>query len=339
MKLFKYAVLIFASLIWLSGISPTVFEFLGKHHLMQDGYQFGDLFRLSNLSAFKQRVEPCVPEKPSRHASSKKVHLYIIGDSFTTPERIDPASYAADSIIYHKWDYPFLLDIDTSVTNILLMECVERHFRQKFDTPQPNFVQYSATNSPATQHKPFIQKLESFFDSKAVEGRLDMLLFQNDLIMYAKQWKADFNYYVFDRVTQDARLVNQDRDMVYMLDVDTPSKTSSFSTLDDAEVDAIVMNLEKSQILAKQAGFDHVILSIIPNKVSVVAPDYGPYNHLIERIYASPSLTVPNIDVFQDFKKMGTASYLKSDTHWTCEAEYLWLAKTNLLINNLLAAH
>jgi hypothetical protein len=340
MKFLKYTILLFASLVWLAGVNPTFFDFLGKHHLMQDGYQFGDLFRLANLSAFKQPAEQCVmDEPPVRTNTSKKVNLYLIGDSFTAPERIDAKQYAADSFTYLHWDHQMPIKIDTSAINILLIECVERHFREKFATPREFIIQDSATNISTNQEKSFMQKLDNFFNSDAVEGRLDMLLFQNDLVLYLKQWKADFNYHVFGRIAKEVQLVNQGNAMVYKMDVNTPNITSSFTQLNDTEVDSMVMNIEKSRELATQAGMDHVLLSIIPNKVSVINPEYGQYNRLIERVYANPGLTIPRIDVLEDFRKMGTASYQKGDTHWGCQAQNHWLAKTNQLINQALTAH
>jgi hypothetical protein len=340
MRLLKYAVLLLASFIWLAGVSPGLFEFLGKHKLIKDGYQFGDLFRMANLSEFKVKYEPCPQLEPVvRHQRSKKVNLFIIGDSFTEPERVKTSNYAADLVTYSNWNYLLHLKIDTTATNILLLECVERHFRQKFSAPLSKIIPDTATYIEKGGPRSFVQRLDDAFGSKGVEGRLDMLLFQNDLVMYLKQWKADFNYRFFDRVSNEVRMVNQNQNIVFYMDVDTPQTTSSFSELDDAEVDSIVENLEKSKEIAQNMGFDGVILSAIPNKVSVIMPEYGTYNRLIERVYGHPGLTIPKVDVLQDFRKMGTTSYLKSDSHWSCDAQNHWLYKTNLLINQVVAQH
>jgi hypothetical protein len=131
--------------------------------------------------------------------------------------------------------------------------------------------------------------------------------------------------------------VNDDRDIVYYMDTDTPNITSAFTPVRATEVDSMITNLNASRDFADSLGFNNVILSIIPNKVSVLSPDYGQYNHVIEKIYNHPGLGIPYIDVLADFRRMGRSAYLKGDSHWTCEGQTLWLNKINALINRLVA--
>ena len=81
-----------------------------------------------------------------------------------------------------------------------------------------------------------------------------------------------------------------------------------------------------------KAGFDEVYLSIIPNKVSILSPDMGKYNQLIERVQSDLNLKIPVIDTYSDFKKNPTKYYLKSDSHWTCEGRDIWLDKVNNIL-------
>ncbi|OJV16526.1 MAG: hypothetical protein BGO21_26960 [Dyadobacter sp. 50-39] len=335
MKILRYIVLAIGCLIWTVGLSPTILPWLWKVGAVEDGYQYGDLYKLSTLSEFRDPRHQCtgyVP--PARPKSAKKVHLYIIGDSFTEKGRLEKEYFPVDEYTWVKWSDFLHIKLDTSKHNILLMESVERHFRQKFaasaitvlvpDTA--TFVQNGASTK-------FMHQLDEAFRGSHTAGRLDGFLFQGDLALRVKEWKSDFNHHIFDRVGSGVSLVNNDRDIVYYMDTDTPQVTSSFTPMRETELDSIITNLNASRDYADSLGFDNVIMAIIPNKVSVLSPGYGTYNNLIERVYNHPKLGIPYIDVLPDFRRMGRAAYLKGDSHWTCEGQTLWLNKINALIN------
>lgn len=338
MKYLKYAVLVLGCTIWAIGLSPALLSQFQRLGLIQDGYHYGDLYRLSNLSEFRDPRKGCTGYQPPAKSTSKKVHLYVIGDSFTEKQRVGKEDFAADNYTYVHWSDFLHIRTDTTETNVLLIESVERHFRQKMVAPIAILIPDTATFVTRYVPQKFMHRLDNAFKSSQTEDRLDALLFQNDIFLKLKEWKADFNQYVFDRVNNTVTLVNNDRDMVYYMDTDrdTSTVTSSFSKLENSEIDTIVLNLNRSSETARSLGFDAVMLSIIPNKVSVLDPDYGEYNNLIERIYKHPKLQIPSIDVLVDYRKMGPAAYLKGDSHWTCEAQFIWLNKTNALLNKLL---
>lgn len=330
MKFSKYFFLILFSLVWLIGLSPDFYAKIGEWRLIKDGYRFGDLYRLSNLPQFKDPVKVCPKQNlVEKTAGSKKVHLYIIGDSFTEKERVAKEDFAVDRYQYVHWNNILHIHLDTTVTNILLLESVERHFREKMTMPLSNLVPDSATFVLHGPEPSFMAKLDAVFASDPTEGRLDASLFQSDIMLKIKEWKAAFTYHFFDRVSKEVTLVNDDKNIVYYLDTDTPHITSSFTTLENSEVDTIVNNLSKTKKLAENMGFNQVILSVIPNKVSVLMPEYGSYNNLISRVYSHPGLNMPYIDVLQDFRNMKDSAYLKGDSHWTCQAQNIWLHKTN----------
>lgn len=338
MKFLKYIILILAAFVWLSGLNQNVLNLTGNLRRFQNGYQFGDLYRLSNLPQFKDPVKACEVYKPHvRNASNRKVNLFVIGDSFTEPGRIEKANFPVDFYQYVHWDEFLHVKLDTTQTNILLIECVERHVREKFAMPMKNLVPDSATFVSNTPYLSRMQKLDIAFSSKGTEARLDMLLFTNNLVMQIREWKATLNYKFFDRVNKEVTLVNNDQDIVYYLDTNTPATTSSFTSLTKNGVDTIVTNVMTSEKAAIQLGFDEVILSIIPNKISVINPEYGTYNRLIDRVYSDPRLTLPVVNVLEDFRKMGTAAYLRGDSHWTCAGQNLWLEKANTLIGERIA--
>lgn len=341
MKSIKYIVLVIFALIWLAGINPTFSGLAAKLGLTHDGYQYGDLYKLSNLSAFRDPRRECHIHKPIvNYSSGKPVHLYIIGDSFTEKERIKQGDFDVASYHYTKWSEMLHFKPDTAAINILLVECVERHFREKFAKGSlKTYLKGDTASFNETGKSSVMQNLDNAFKADHSEVRLDQILFQNDFILGLRQMKADFNYHIFGRTNKEVTLVNDGKDIVYYMDTDsdTSKTTSSFSILADTEVDSIVNNVNLSAEFARSLGFDQIILSIIPNKVSVIAPTYGPYNKLIDRVNLHPNLRVPYIEVLSDFQKMGRNSYLKGDSHWTCAGQNVWLDKANQKIKLLIS--
>ncbi|CAG5069429.1 hypothetical protein DYBT9623_02165 [Dyadobacter sp. CECT 9623] len=338
MKLLKYVVLVVGCLIWAVGQSQYLLTKVGEWHLIKDGYQYGDLYRLANLSKFKDQKDTCRGyTPPARPPHSKKVHLYIIGDSFSEKERVGPKDFVADKYTRVHWADYLHIKLDTTETNILLIESVERHFRQKMVAPIQVLIPDTATFISVVDPPGYMTQLDNAFNGTFTRDRLDAFLFQNDFFLTFKEWKADLQYKLFRRVNESVTLVNDDQDMVFYMDTDTSGITSSFTPAEDSEIDSIVRHLNTSAQFADSLGFEHVFLSIIPNKVSVLQPEYGVYNRLIERIYKHPELKMPTIDVLADFRQMGRHSYLKGDSHWTCEGQFLWLNKVNTEINRMVA--
>ncbi|GGB99416.1 hypothetical protein [Dyadobacter sediminis] len=335
MKFLKYAFLVLGCLVWAAGLSPALLSEAGKLDLIKDSYRFGDLYRLSNLAQFKDPRTECTAYRTPAKTASQKTHLYIIGDSFTEAQRVGKKDFAVDAYTYVHWNEFLHLKTDPSETNILLLESVERHFREKMKDTIRNLIPDHATFVSKGTPPRFMNRLDNAFKSRSTEDRLDELLFQNDVILTLKEWKSAFNYRFFSRVNKGVTLINNDENVVYYMDTDTPNMTSSFSKVNETEIDSMVQNINASQDFARNLGFDHVILSIIPNKVSVLTTETVKYNNLIKRIYTHPELKMPFIDVLTDFRKMGSNAYLKGDSHWTCEGQYLWLDKVNAFIKTI----
>lgn len=338
MKILRYVVLAIGCLIWIVGLSPSILPWLWKEQIVEDGYQYGDLYKLSTLSEFRDPRRQCAGyTPPARPQSAKKVHLYIIGDSFTEKGRVAKADFAVDEYTYVHLSEFLHIKLDTNEHNILLIESVERHFRQRLSSQLTVLVPDSATFIERVGPGKFMHRLDEAFKGSHTADRLDGFLFQNDLALRVKEWKSDFNHRLFDREASGVTLVNNDRDMVYYMDTDTSEITSSFTPIRPTELDSVMNHMEASRHFADSLGFDNVILSIIPNKVSVLSPEFGPYNHLIEKVYQHPKLGMPYIDVLPDFRRLGRAAYLKGDSHWTCEGQTIWLNKVNAMINRIVS--
>ncbi len=337
MKLAKYLVLFIFCLIWLAGSTNYFYKLADRLGMVNDSYRYGDLYRLANLSDFKEERSTCKKHDPIiKYGSKKPVHLYIIGDSFTEKERIDKNNFAADSYHYVHWSQLLHFKPDTTSINVVILETVERHFREKFTNgPIQNVVVDSAVYNSSPE-LPTVYKLDDLFRASISEGRLDQLLFQNNLSLSLKELKADFNYHVFKRINKEVTMVNSGKDIVYYMDTDVPNITSSFTPLADSTLNAMVQHLNETQQILLNMGFDKVILSVIPNKVSVVDPTFGSYNQLINRTMSHPNLRLHSINVLDEFQKLGSAAYLKSDSHWTCTAQNIWLDKANQTIAEIL---
>ena len=334
MKYLRYIFLALGALVWIVGLSP----YLSRKLSRTDSYRYGDLYRLSNLSEFRDPARTCDAYKPPVKKTSRKIHLYIVGDSFTEEQRIGEKDFLADNYTRVSWSEVLHVKPDTSSINILLIESVERHFREKFSQhPISNILTDSASFISVAGNPGFMHTLDGMFSSKATEARLDEFLFQNNFILSLKEWKANFNNHVFGRVNKEVVPVKGGTELVYYMDTDEDSTatTSSFAEIEDPEIDSLVQNLNESKKLAIEMGFDKVLLSIIPNKVSVLMPEYGQYNNLIERVYTHPDLSVECLDIYSLFRQMGAAAYLKGDSHWTCQGQYLWLNKVNNTINKI----
>ncbi|MBC8151499.1 MAG: hypothetical protein H7Z72_01175, partial [Bacteroidetes bacterium] len=267
--------------------------------------------------------------------SQARVNLYLIGDSFSEPERIGPRDFPANYFLRTKWENQNRVQLDTTTRNVLIIETVERHFRDHFSQPVTSLVVVpDTTQKPDPPTLTPGQRLRAIADliqpSAVVEERLETLLFGHPWALWWKEQKAGFNLAVFDRANPKVGL-SRDREHVFVgLDTDTTTgKTSSFTPLPDVELDQYIDSLNAVYDRYRASGFDAVYLSIIPNKVTLIAPDLGSYNHLIERIQQHPRLRMPVIDVYSIYRKTSQPIYAIGDSHWNCTGRAIWLQAIN----------
>lgn len=340
MKLLRYSLLLLAAFLWLGGCSRDIMRLCYRTGIIQDEYRFGDLYRLSNLPQFKELQKPCdtSPQQTDRAASlsdNNPVNLFILGDSFTEWPRIRPDNLRAAGIPvkryhYTHWAQQHRIQLDSSQHNILLLESVERHFREHFANKVGSLSVVADTNQQAAGLKPsWRRQLFDQIQSKGIEERLETILFSQPLFDWLKECKAALTLHWFDRWSPKVGLSTDRRHIFVDLDVDTTKHlNSSFSALSDQEVDALVDSVNATARRYRQAGFDAVYLSLIPNKASILEPSRGQYNHLIERIQRHPRLQVPVIDVYSSYKKSRQPVYAIGDSHWNCLGQQLWLQET-----------
>lgn len=321
MKILKYIALVLAAFLWLEGCSSGLSTWLFEHGLVKDDYRYGDLYRLSNLSDFRELKETC--ETPNLE-KEQGVHLVLAGDSFTEFGRMDARNFIASKYDYIRVDGNADIKLDTSAFNVLVIETVERHFRERFTSVWNgvNVVDGKGSSPMDVVKESFFKRAVDFelpYSTELHEG----VLFGYDFMMTIKDWKAALNYKLFDRVDDNVRLNKTGEHLLYYLPSE-PGISSAFDKISDEEIETLVTYVNETSQKYKALGFDKVILSVIPNKTSILGRDLGNYNQLITRVQNHPQLNIEFIDAFGALDKLGASVFAKGDTHWNCRGKLVW---------------
>jgi hypothetical protein len=332
MRFVRYTALLVALILWGGGLSTTISHWLYAIGFIADDYKYGDLYRMSALSQFKEEALPC----PARHRSNdtSSTQLYIIGDSFTEPARLSKDDFPVSYYQRVAWEHPQRAQLNPTKRNVLLLETVERHFREHFTHPVNELVVQTDTTTMAPPKVSLYRQLGQEFHRIDVEERLESTLFSGAWAFWFKELKAHLTLDWFNRTTGNVSLSTDKQHVFTSLDTDTnKALNSSFAPLSDQEVDALVDSVNATAARYKRLGFDAVYLSIIPNKASILEPNRGAYNHLIERVQQHPKLGIPAIDVYSSFKNSPQSPYAQGDTHWSCIGRALWLDNVQTLFH------
>jgi hypothetical protein len=328
----RYLILLVGILVYVGGCHSDVMNSAQKEGLIPDDYRFGDLYRMANLPQFKAKQTPCPPAYPA-DGPRKPIHLYLIGDSFSEPPRVTLNDFPIDYFHRSKWDTHHRVQLDTTKTNILILETVERHFRDHFGkhidelTVVADTTKAELTPENRLTWQSITKEMETFFSRDAVEARLETILFFSDWALWFKELKAWLTLDWFGRVNPKTTLSPDGKHLLYYLDTDTSLTNSSFRPLPDTLLNRYIDTINVVADRYRKAGFDQVFLSVIPNKTSIYVPGMGPlpYNHLIERVQQSPRLAIPAIDVYTPYVASSVPLYENSDAHWNCAGRQIWL--------------
>ncbi|GAB3284133.1 hypothetical protein GCM10027347_60990 [Larkinella harenae] len=340
----RYLILLVSILVYVGSCSSDVMNWAQRERIIADDYRFGDLYRLANLPQFKAVQTPCPPAYPD-DGPRKPIHFYIIGDSFSEPQRLGRQDLPVEYFHRTQWDVPQRVQLDTSKTNILLLETVERHFRDHFGKHITELAIVSDTSktvpapNPPLTWRSMTHALEELFSRDAVEARLETILFYADWALWFKELKAWLTFQWFNRANPKTSVSPDGQHLLYYYDTDTTMHYSSFKPLPDTLLNRYIDTINVVADRYRKLGFDQVYLSIIPNKTSIYAPNMGPlpYNHLIERVQQHPQLAVPTIDVYNAYQAQArqTLLYETSDAHWNCQGRLIWMqAVTQKLLEN-----
>ncbi len=334
LKILKYSVLFSAIYLWLQAYSPLVYK---SSRLFPDDYRNGDLYHLSYLAQFKEKLPIC--NSSIKDSVAQNVNLYVIGDSFTEEQKVRNTDINASKYLNVHWNSQVEIELDTSKRNILILETVERTFRNHFSEEVTNFkfdskYKSELNNTWKRKLKDKIDEIITFIfpEKDSIEQRFEASLFSYDFILRFREIKAQINHNFFGRIEKKV-VLSKDKNHIFFSEEALPTDSrSAFYPLLDSEKDSLILSINLTREKYLKAGFDEVYLSIIPNKVSVLSPDLGTYNHLIERVQNDSKLMIPVIDTYSEFKKKPSKYYLKSDSHWTCEGRNLWLNKVNKIL-------
>jgi len=323
----KYFFLLLFSLLWFLGFSGSMAKWLHEKGITQDDYRYGDLYRMSNLAQFKASLEQCTVPK---NLQTGNTSLMIMGDSFTEKERIEKNHFVGLSN-YNRY---FITDtikanLDTSKRNVLIIETVERHFRERFANPFTNLkLIKNQIVLEKTNERNLKERLLNYNIPYNTE-RHESILFSSDFFITFKEWKAWLSWKLFNRLDQKVLLSNDEKYLLYQLDAQPSGINSCFDKISEEEIKLLVDNLNKTYQRYKKAGFDEVYLSIIPNKTSILGTDLGEYNHLIERIQKHSALEMPFFDIYTPYHNSNKVFYERGDSHWNCEGKQIWLDLVN----------
>lgn len=337
-RLLRLAVLWLFAGIALAGLFPSVYLQAGKAGLLADDFRYGDLYRLANLPQFKQkRSIPC-PKTPVAHTGN--TDFYAIGDSFMEPESMDSSDFVARTYTYIHWTDSLSVQLHPARRKVLLIETVEREVRNHFTTLHyPLWVSQRPIRARAVSHSGFFHDLNNFLTGPSelrqsrVEERLENLLFGADFFNFFREIKARLTLDWFGRTFGITTVTPDGRHLLISWDIDTTRNTSNFNAVSAAELDTLVAHANAMRQHYLQAGFDEVLLSVIPNKTTVVNPPMGRYNRLLERLETHPALQVPLISVRKRFMQSGPKLYQRGDSHWNCEGRQIWLEAVNRKIS------
>lgn len=323
-----------AIFLWLQAYSPLIYKSTG---LFPDDYRYGDLYRLSYLPEFKEKATKCTTVKTE--ISKQNTNLFIIGDSFTEAERVSKNDFDVTNYTYTHWAKQSDIQLDTNKRNILILETVERTFKEHFSQKAENFIIEGFQKKHEKTTKTWKQKIKEkaidiakFIFPKGIEERLEHTLFNYDFFLRFRESKAALNHKIFGRIEHKVVLSKNEKSIFYFEEADSTNEHSAFYPVSQEEIDRFVLNINETRKAYLKAGFDEVYLSVIPNKVSILSPDLGNYNRLIQRIQADKRVETPIIDTYSDFVKSPNKIYLKSDTHWSCTGRDIWLEKVNKIL-------
>lgn len=322
-------------------LSPPLQRKLDQQGLIPNPSAYGDLYHRTFLRQFREgdflRNQALAgADKPAWRA--RNVNLYTLGDSFT---EIDTSFYAGHRNV-HVWltfgTAP--ADLDRSRKNILVIEVLERLIQQRLRVrPDSTVLIREGLTDPKAVARPvtgasgqnsagagWVSWLTARFGAD-LDYRLERLFFSSGLFVWLKERRAQLLLNGFGRVP--AGVVSRDgRHLFYDLEVDTTFDTSAFRHLSHCNTDSVVATINHVREHYRRLGFDEVYFSLVPNKVTVIDPQRGPYNHQIERIEGHPNRRAPLISLYDTLTKHPDW-YHRGDGHWNRLGKRYWLKVVN----------
>ncbi|MEK7432442.1 MAG: hypothetical protein AABZ74_04860 [Cyanobacteriota bacterium] len=307
--------------------------FIGKMSI------YGDLYKMSNLAKFKIEIKACGNNFLNKDLEGGN-NLFLLGDSFLGRimgygmiQNGNSSDFKnINNINYVNWkDKIIIPKLNKKSRNILIIETVER-----YSLSPREFNNIEIDNNLKKVH--IINNFNNLGINKLLslkaESLIKQILFFDPFSMYIKDIKAELNYNLFDKLN-DEIVISDDKEYLFYNQT-INSLNSSFNDININKIDNIVENYNLLYSYYKNIGFDEVYITIIPNKVSIVSPNFNgkTYNHLIEKIRDSKKIKFPFIDMYTELKKVNkvTPVYYNNDTHWNCKGMNTFIEYVNKYI-------
>ncbi len=301
----------------------------------------GDLYGLTSLPQFRNTnpaEKQYAVKAPNCTADAKSYNIYALSDSYTEGIFSNPKNFCgADQSDFVSFSNRNILPVYLEKTkkNILVIECVERDVRTNLANTDYllHFLQISKeklNDEPAGGNK---HRFHFNFKIKNADADYESNLWDYRFLRPLKKLKAKMYFNWFNRTYRDAVVSPDGKYLLYEPTVDTASVHCSYRPISNQEINGLINGLNQVYDHYKKAGFEEIYLSIIPNPVTVLYPDYKglQYNQLIPKIENDPYLKLKVFDTYRLFKNSAEKDkiYQRADTHWTAFGSQLWLDEFN----------
>jgi len=325
----------------------------GKHKLYYkafvktDRWRYGDLYGLCFLPQYKFALEPFKTYPANNKKPATGNILYIIGDSFLADKTLAGAFDKFDNVIFLDRRFPFgPIKPDTTKNNYMLMEFAERNLvdydltkTPEIQWPQKNINAKNFDNPLVFQPSSSLptsipDRAGTILFNKDLSRNLEILLFYNKIFTPFKEFKAYINYKLTGWLPKEVAVSSDKKRLLMNITVDTSYRSSAFRNISDNEVKTISNNLNAAQNYYRSIGFKQVILSVVPNPVSIYDDKRMNYNHLLQRVEKNNKFTVNSL--FDRYKGDDKNLYYRSDGHWNPYGLDTWVKTTNATLDPLI---
>lgn len=301
--------------------------------------KWGDLTNMSYLAMIPRFREAKMYDfTPLPNRGEPNIDLYLYGDSYTGDVPKEVLMHVNDlHFIFRIGSFDFVLN--RNKRNILLLELSERYLRGRFkDTGLTDCIRTHNSEAEFPHDAPTPPSQETQLREKGlsiknlfnpyINQNLEYHLFNYKFFLSFRHIKAAINYYLFHRASGDVVISDDDKYLFFKPTVGN-SPLSSYYPLKKGELQHLLQVMNSLYAHFRQAGFDEVYLSVIPNSASILQP--APYNQLIPRLQNDPGLKMPYIDLYSIFKQYPDPASLHraGDTHWNNSGMQLWLKQVN----------
>ncbi len=346
-KLICWAIIGWTGLIF--GTSNPMYFKLIAAEAIPNLEKYGDLYRFSNLKEFKLETPECKRKYGGKDPNKKdNIAFYALGDSFLEVWRVNEHDFNYKNFRFTRWhNLNTQIILDTTMQNVLVIETVERHLRERLNNIPTTYKVVKSYESeawvPVSKIIKGLNILKDFYNkflintfSKSPEDQLEHTFFSWDIFLPIKEVKAKMFHNWFNEHNKMVDISKNKKHIVYRMDTDSSKIFSSFSPVSDTEITKMVTSTDSLVKYYKNSGFDAVVFSIIPNKTSMLMPTDGHYNHLIERFQAKAKNKFTYIDLYAAYKKDPVNMYGINETHWTCQGKNMWIDSVSTAIDKQL---